>query len=449
MRTGDPISPPGGYVGGGMQFLTDVSIGPAGNAWVADNWQTPDGCWNPGFKGHPIFWVLVAAVAAPLLAEIPLGFKLPVVVIEVVLGIVIGPHVLGLVQFEGFVTAMFTLGMATTLFMAGMELDFSGIKGHPLYLASAGWILSVLVGITIVGLLHVIPQVDAPLMVTLALCTTGLGVLVPVFRDSGQLETAFGRLVMAAGTLGEVGPIIGMSLLLSQQYSTLQEIGFLLAFLLIVGVAIVVGLGVRPPRVLALLSRHMHRSTQLPVRISLLMVAALFLLAEQFGFESIFGAFAAGMVVGQATRGESGKPLREKIEAVSFGWFYPFFFVGTGIKFDIAALGRDLATMLLVPAFAALFLAIRGAPVFLYRGDVARAQRLPFVLSSAVPSLSIIVVITEIGTRAKTMNSDVAAALIGAALLAVLLFPTIAGALLSRGSAPLPGDDPGAANRNV
>jgi Kef-type K+ transport system membrane component KefB len=392
--------------------------------------------------GHPIFWILVAAVVAPLLAEIPLGFNLPTVVIEVVLGIVIGPHALKLVQFDGFLVIMFTLGMAMTLFMAGMELDFSAIKGRPLSLAAGGWIVSALMGITIVGLLHLIPQVDAPLMVTLALCTSGLGVLVPVFRDSGQLETAFGRLVMAAGTLGEVGPIIGMSLLLSQQYSTWQEMGFLLAFLAIVGVVIVVGIGARPPKVLALLSRHMHKSTQLPVRISFLMLAALFLLAEQFGFESIFGAFAAGMVLGQATRGEDGKPLRDKIEAVSFGWFYPFFFVGTGIKFDIAALGRNLTTMLLVPAFTVLFLIIRGVPVFLYRGHIERTQRLPFALSLAVPSLSMIVVITEIGVRAKTMNSDVAAALIGAALLAVLLFPTIAGVLLSRTAKVLPTRDP-------
>jgi Kef-type K+ transport system membrane component KefB len=165
-------------------------------------------------------------------------------------------------------------------------------------------------------------------------------------------------------------------------------------------------------------------------------LAALIVLADQFGFERILGAFAAGMVVGQATRGDDGKPFRAKIEAVSFGWFYPFFFVGTGVKFDIAALGQDLTTMLLVPGFAALFLIGRGAPVFLYRNAIAKAERLPFALSSAVPSLSIIVVITEIGVRAKTMNPDVAAALIGAALLAVLLFPTIAGVMLQRIAAP-------------
>lgn len=190
-------------------------------------------------------------------------------------------------------------------------------------------------------------------------------------------------------------------------------------------------MGARPPRLLAFLSRQMHASTQLPVRISLLMLAALAVLAEQFGFESIFGAFAAGMIVGQATRGEDGKPLRAKIDAVSFGWFYPFFFVGTGIKFDIAALGQHLTTALVVPAFVILFLVIRGAPVFLYRNDIEKAQQLPFALSSAIPSVSIIVVITDIGVQTKTINPDIAAAMIGAALLSVLLFPTIAGVLLS------------------
>ena len=234
-------------------------------------------------------------------------------------------------------------------------------------------------------------------MVTLALCTTGLGILIPIFRDSGQLDTPFGRLFLAAGTLGEVGPIVAMSLLLSSRYSTWQEIGFLLSFLAIVGVAAAVGMGARPPRVLALLGRTMHSSTQLPVRISMLLLAALFVLAEDFGFESILGAFAAGMVVGLATRGEEGKSMRSKLDAVCFGWFYPFFFVGAGIKFDIAALGRDLITMLLVPAFLVLFVVVRGMPVFLYYNDIAKEDRLPFALSASVASLSIIVVITEIG----------------------------------------------------
>jgi Kef-type K+ transport system membrane component KefB len=224
--------------------------------------------------------------------------------------------------------------------------------------------------------------------------------------------------------------------LLSQRYTTWQEVGFLLLFMLIAAVAAAVSMGARPPKLLALLSRTMHSSSQLPVRITLLLLAALLVLAEEFGFESIFGAFVAGMIVRAATRGDAGRPLREKIDAVAFGWFYPFFFVGTGVHFDIAALGKDFATLLLLPAFVVLLLIVRGAPVWLYRKDIAAGQRLPFALASAVPSLSIIVVITGIGTRLGEMNPDVAAAMVGAALLSILLFPTIAGALLARRTTP-------------
>ena len=195
--------------------------------------------------GHPVFWVMLAAVVAPLLAALPTRLKLPVVVLEVVLGILIGPHMLRLVEFDGFVATMFPYAMATTLFMAGMELDFAKIRGRPLQLAFAGWGVSLLLGVLVVAFMHAIPRVDAPLIVVLALCTTGLGVLIPVFGDAGHLDTAFGRLFMAAGTVGEVGPVIAMSLLLSSQYTTWQEFGFLFVFLAIVASVMAAGLGAR------------------------------------------------------------------------------------------------------------------------------------------------------------------------------------------------------------
>jgi Kef-type K+ transport system membrane component KefB len=386
--------------------------------------------------GHPIFWLLVAAVLAPLLAEIPLGFRVPVVVLEVILGIVIGPHGLGLVHFDGFLEAMFLFGMSASLFMAGMELEWGRIRGRPIALASVGWIVSLLLAVAIVWLLRHLPLLHLPMIVALVLATTSLGVLLPILRDGRQLDTRFGSLFLAAGSVGEVGPIVVMSLLLSRQYSTWQEAGFLVVFLVIVALAATIGMGARPPRLLALLTRTMHSSTQLPVRIALLLMAGLLALAQEFGFESIFGAFAAGLIVGLATRGEDGEPLRHKIDAVLFGWFFPFFFVGTGVKFDLPALTQSITTMALVPTFLLLFLVVRGLPVMLlYRKDLVPAERAPFALSSAVASLSIIVVITEVTVRRGAMGSDVAAALVGAALLSVLLFPTIAGILLSRRTA--------------
>lgn len=391
---------------------------------------------------HPVFWIMGAAVLAPLLAELPLGFRVPVVVFEILLGILLGPHVLDLLKFEGFVASMFTFGMAATLFMAGMELDFRHIRGTPVLLALRGWGVSLLLGVAAAALLYETPLARAPLMLTLALCTTALGTLLPVLRDAGQLDSNFGRMFLAAGTVGEVAPIVAMSLLLSQQYSTWQEFGFLLLFLLLVTVAAAAGMGLRPPGVVALLTRTMHASTQLPVRLSLLVLAGFFVLTEEFGFESVLGAFGAGMVIGLATKGHEAKPLRHKIDAVCFGWFIPFFFVGTGVKFHLTAITQDLTTALLVPAFLLVLLAVRGVPVLLYRAHLQRQERLPFALYSAVASLSLVVVITDIGVRTHSISTQLAAALVGAAVLSVLIFPTLGGALLARAESS--GGDPAA-----
>jgi len=193
-----------------------------------------------------VLLVLLVAVVGPLLAEVPVGFRIPAVVLEVVLGIIIGPQVLGLVHFDGIVASMFAFGMAATLFMAGMELEFERIRGRPLWLAVGGWGLSVALGLSAAAVLHASSLHD-PMIVALALATTALGTLLPILRDADQLDTPFGRLFIAAGTMGELGPIVAMSLLLSQQYTTLQEFGFLMAFLLVVILAAAISLGLRPP----------------------------------------------------------------------------------------------------------------------------------------------------------------------------------------------------------
>ena len=374
---------------------------------------------------HPVFVVMVVAAAAPLLAELPKRLRVPVVVLEVLLGVVVGPHGLGWLEPGHFMDKMSQIGMATLLFMAGMELDFSRIRGRPLGLALGGWGLSLVIGLLVVAVLHVLPGVDAPMMVTLALATTGLGVLLPVLRDSGQLDTAYGRLLLAAGTVGELGPIVLVSLLLSQRYGSAQEFGLLLVFLLLMAGAAAVGMGVRPPRLLALLSRTLHASTQLPVRLVLVIVAAAAVISETMGFERILGAFAAGMIVGLTIRGEGGEPLRVKLDAVCFGLLVPFFFVGTGMAFDLPALVHDARSMLLPPALMLLMLLVRGLPVVLYRRELEPAQRLPFALSSSVSSLGLVVVIAEIGVRAQAMGAEVSRSLVAAALLSTLVFPTV------------------------
>jgi Kef-type K+ transport system membrane component KefB len=340
-----------------------------------------------------------------------------------------------LIENDTFLATMRSVGMVAVMFMAGMEIDFNRIKGNPLSLAVRGWFSSVVLAGLVVAVLHVIPDVQAPMMVVIALTTTGLGTLLPILRDSGQLEAPFGRMLLAAGTLGEVGPIVAVSLALSSRYSSWQEFLFLLVFLGLVGLAAAIGVGARPPKVIALLSRTMHASTQLPVRLSLMILGGLVLIANEFGFEAVFGAFAAGMIVGLATRGPDGDAFRLKIDAVCFGWFAPFFYVGTGIAFDIGALTRDVPTMLLLPTFLVLFLLVRGLPVLLYRRDLAKPELLPFALSMSVTSLGLVVVITHVGLQTNHMSPDIARALVGAALLSLLVYPTLSRILLSRAQA--------------
>ena len=331
----------------------------------------------------PVLLVMAIGVLAPLLAEIPIGFRIPVVVLEMVLGIVVGPYGFGLVKVEGLLAWLGgTLGLAALFFMAGMELDLDRVRGRPLSLAVTGWGVSLTLGVCAAGILHVLPFIDAPVMVALTLTTTAVGTFMPILRDAGHLDTQFGRLVLAAGVVGEFGPVIVVSLLLTSSYGIGIESALMLGFLALTLVAAFFALKPSPPGVIAFLSRSLESSSQLGIRIVLFILALFVVLSKTIGLEPVLGAFAAGMIVGLASRGEKGALLRQKLDAVCFGFVIPFFFVNSGIHLDLGALLHSRKAMLLVPVFIILFFIIRGAPVILYRKDLTTRQRLPFMLYS-------------------------------------------------------------------
>ena len=387
----------------------------------------------PSLIHNPVLVVMAIAVLAPLLAEIPIGFRIPVVVLEMVLGIVAGPYGFGLVNVEGRLAQWLggTLGLAALFFMAGMELDLDRVRGRPLTLGAIGWVISLALGFCAAGVLHILPFIHAPVMAALALTTTSVGTLMPILRDSGHLDTGFGRFVLGAGCMGEFGPIVVVSLLLTSQYGVGTEGALMLGFLAITVAAAFFALRPKPPKLVALLSRTMESSSQFPIRLAMFILALFVVLSGSIGVEPVLGAFAAGMIVSLGSRGEKGALLRHKLDALCYGFLVPFFFVNSGIQFDLGALLHSTKTMLLVPVFVILFFIVRGAPVFLYRKHLTRGERLPFMLYSAT-ALSLVIAITNIGVRTGRMTTDVAAALVGAGLVSVLLFPTMAEFLLSK-----------------
>ena len=387
-------------------------------------------------SAHPIFAVLAIAVISSLLAELRLGdLRVPVVVWEMLFGILLGPQVLGWLKAGGQLQWLGdVLGLAALFFMAGLDLDLQKVRGRPISLALRGWVLSLALAVAAAALLHRLPDIQAPMMVTLVLTTTAIGTFMPMLRDAGQLDSKFGAYVLGAGAVGEFAPIIVVSLVLTRVYGAWEELAWMLCFAAIaIGVA-VIALWYRPPKVLKLLERHMHSSTQLPISLSLLVLASFDLFSQGIGLESVLGAFSAGMVVGLAAQGETGKMFRAKSEALAFGFVVPFFFVASGINLDLASLLRSTKSMMMLPIFLFLLLLVRGTPVLLYRRDLPKREWLPFALYSAT-ALPMVVAIADIGVRSGRLPADIAAALVGAALLSVLLFPTIAGALLSRKAA--------------
>ncbi|MBA4187127.1 MAG: sodium:proton exchanger [Planctomycetaceae bacterium] len=384
--------------------------------------------WSQLMDGHqhPILVIALIAVLAPLISELPFRFRLPSVVLEIVLGIVVGPQVLNLVRVEAVVDALWTVGLCFLFLMAGIEIDFSRLRGRPIQLATGGWVLSLALGIGGALLLNVVGLIGPPFLIAVALTTTAIGALLPILRDTGELPRKFGVLTLAAGAVGEFGPLLLLSLLpLSVEQSVENNALIVVAFAVVAVLAAAATLRVQPPRFVAMLKRHMYRSSQLPVRVAVLLMAALVVVAAELGLELLIGAFAAGLIIGMVARGEESEPFHHKLDGLGFGFLIPIFFVVTGVKFDLNALIGSTKSLLCVPLFLGLFLLVRGLPVLLYRRELGGRDRLALAFYSA-SALPVVVAITQVGVETKQIEPGIAAALVGAGMISLLLFPQIA-----------------------
>src|SRR5580693_4284132 len=387
------------------------------------------------FDGGALLVTAVIAVLAPLISEIPIGLRLPMVAVEVGLGIVVGPQVLGWGSPTGMLALLGYLGLIFLFFLAGMEIDFKAIRGKPLALAIPGWILSVLVAFSIAAILFRMGVIQAPLLVGVALTTTGIGALMPILRDSGELGTRFGTYVVAAGAMGEFGPIMLLSLLLTREHTRWLQTALMIFFVALALLAAALALLPKPPRIVAFLGSTMNSTSQLPVRIAIMVLALLIAIAEKFGLDMILGAFTAGMIVSLGSKGIQGTRLVHRLEAIGYGFLIPMFFVTSGMHFNVQALAANPRALLRLPLFLLLLFAARSVPIVFYRYELAKEDRVPFVFYSAT-SLPLLIAIAEIGVQTGRMLPDNAAALVGAGMLSILLFPITA--LISRRNVNIP-----------
>jgi Kef-type K+ transport system membrane component KefB len=377
--------------------------------------------------------VLSAALAAVTVAVLPRRIAPPVVVLELLLGILIGPHGFGLASTDEFSLFFSNLGLGMLFYFAGYEIDFDRIRGAPLRLGGQGWLLSIAIAYALGGILALLGVIDSLLYTGSAMATTAIGTLIPILRDNGEIKSRFGTYLMGAGAIGEFGPILLVTLVLSTGHP-LREAAILVLFVAIaVAIALLsmraVGRGMQA------LEGKLEASDQIAVRLTVVLVFGLVGLAGHLHLDILLGGFVAGMITRAALRGREVSVFDSKLTAVGFGFFIPFFFIYSGMVFDLEALG-SLGAILKMAMFLALFLVVRGAPaLLLYRQRLAGRQRAALAFYSAT-ELPLVVAITTLAIEAGEMKTSTAAGLVGAAMLSTLVYPFIARALLESRPAP-------------
>jgi Kef-type K+ transport system membrane component KefB len=368
--------------------------------------------------------VVAAAAAGILVAVLDSRLALPVVVVELMLGIAVGPDLADIARVDQFTDFFGNLGLGFLFFFAGYEIDFDRIRGRPLQLAIAGWALSLAIAYGVGGVLEAAGIVLSLLYSGSATATTAIGTLIPILRDRGELRSAFGSYILAAGAVGEFGPILLITLILSTTHPVHE------ALILVAFVVLAVLLALVAVRTMfrgwPLLERTFETSSQLAVRFAVVLVFGLVALASELGLDLLLGGFVAGLITRQALRGREVTVFESKLTAVGYGFFIPFFFVTSGMKFDLDTLVSSAETLLKVPLFLAMFVLVRGVPaLLLYRRAMDSRDRVALALLCAT-ELPLVVAITTLAVETGNMRSSTSAALVGAAMISTLLFPLMA-----------------------
>jgi len=386
--------------------------------------------------------VCVVAFAAPFLLGLFPGVRLPSVVLEIVAGIVVGPSALGLVEADQAVAVVALIGLTFVLFLAGLEIDFSRLRGPVLRLTLLGFGLSFGLAVAVSLGLSAAGLVDTPLLVAIILCATSLGVLVPVLKDAGEISSTFGQLIIAAASIADFGAIILLTIFFSGEGGTGSTLLLLGSLFVLAGVVFAVVRGAeRSARIRADLLRLQDTTAQIRVRAALALFVGFAAIAEQLGLEAILGAFIAGAIISlvDADRVMTHPDFRRKLEAIGFGFFIPVFFVTSGVRFDLAALTGSASNVAMVPVFLVALLVVRGVPALVYRRVLDGSHTAIAGIMQAT-SLPFIVAATAIGMDLGLIDAAASAALIGAGLLSVLIFPLTGLVLLRRAAPPGPSE---------
>ena len=367
--------------------------------------------------------VAVLAVVAPVFIALLPGPRIPQVVVLLVGGMAIGPQALHLGSPDS-VQILADVGVGFLFLLAGYEVDQRLLVREPGRRAVVAWLGTVALAVGVVGLLQLAGLVRAFVPVAIALTTTALGTLLPILRENRLLGGRLGPHLLAAGAVGELLPIIAVAVFLGATNRFVALISLVTVTAVAYGLTLL-SRSFRIGRLRTIIEEGEHETTQITVRGTVLLLVLLLTVTEEFHLDAVLGAFLAGMVL-RRWAGAGLPTLEGKLDALGYGFFIPIFFVYSGMSMDLRSMA---AAPLRVLMFTALMLLVHLVPVLLvYRRVLGPRERWQTVLVTST-ALPLLVAIAEIGRRNGTMLPENAAALVGAGVLTVLVFPAVAVAL--------------------
>lgn len=375
--------------------------------------------------------IAIAALGAPMLAELVPRGLLPPVVLEVVAGIILGPQVTGWLHIDLPVEILSVMGLGFLLFLAGMELTPSSLWNRQARLGMVAFVLATALSFPLaLGLKAAGAHGDLRIL-AIALTSTSLGVLVPVLRDAGEAGTGFGQTVLATATIGEFASLLLFTVLFSADpKSTPIQVLYVVGLAVSGFVAIVVvkwWWGSNWFK--GALTRLDETTSQLRVRAAFVLLLLFSTLVSGFGLTSVLGTFVAGIVLrvaNESTPSVVQERYLAKLSAIGFGFVVPIFFIVTGAQLDIRAVVTSERTLLLVPLFLIGMVVARGlTSMLLLRGELTARGTLAAGAFQAT-SLTFPIIVATFGVNLRFLSAPTAAALITAGLVSVIVLPALA-----------------------
>ena len=385
-----------------------------------------------------LFWIVLCAVLAPLIAGLLPGRLVPEVVLLLVLGVLIGPNVLGWAETTAPIDLLKELGLGMLFLLAGYEIELRELSGWAGRHAGWTWLSCLLTALLVVWLVGLSGAVHAEIPVAIALTSTALGTLLPILKDGGMLGTPIGLTVMHHGAFGELGPVVAMAVLLGVR----GPVGSMVVLLLFGTAAVAVSLFAtrirrEGSRLLAVIRAGAETTGQTVVRLTMLLLVSLGVLAIMVHLDVVLGAFAAGFVLRRLLP-VGHRTLELRLNGLAFGLLIPVFFVTSGMAIDPAAVAGSPGVLVV---FLLAILLIRGGLVFLAerlphrgtRADPQRSTRDSFAVAMyACTGLPIIVAVTASAVSAGQMSPTNASILVAGGGITVLVCPLVATLVLRR-----------------